>query len=43
MRLYRFNGTERRQLLDRILRYYAIHFPGLSGLKSPDILSEVFS
>ncbi len=43
MRLYRFNGAERRQLLDRILRYYAIHFPGLSGLKSPDILSEVFS
>ena len=40
---FRFNGSERRQLLDRILRYYAIHFPGLSSLKSPDILSEVFS
>lgn len=40
---YRFRGAERRLLLDRILRYYAIHFPGLSSLKSPDILSELFS
>lgn len=43
MHRYRFNGAERNSLLNRILRYYAIHFPGLSGLKSLDILSEVFS
>jgi len=43
MRRYRFSGAERSRLLAHILRYYAIHFPGLSGLKSPDILSEVFS
>lgn len=43
MRLFRFTGAERRLLLDRLLRYYAIHFPGLSGLKSPDILTELFS
>ncbi len=43
LRAYRFRGPERRLLLDRILRYYAIHFPGLSSLKSPDILSELFS
>lgn len=43
MHLFRFSGNDRRLVLDRLLRYYAIHFPGLSGLKSPDILSEVFS
>lgn len=43
LRAYRFTGAERRLLLDHILRYYAIHFPGLSSLRSPDILSEVFS
>lgn len=43
MRHYRFTGADRLRLLDRILRYYSIHFPGLSSLKSPDILSEVFS
>lgn len=42
LRFFRFTGAERRQLLDWILRYYAIHFPGLSNLKSPAILSEVF-
>ncbi len=43
MRHYRFTGADRRRILDSILRYYAIHFPWLSSLKSPDILSEVFS
>ncbi|MDE7114837.1 MAG: DNA repair protein RecO [Muribaculaceae bacterium] len=43
MRFFRFTGNDRRRLLDRILRYYAIHFPGLSGLKSPDVLSDVFA
>lgn len=43
MHRYRFSGEDRRRLLDLILRYYAIHFPGLSSLKSPDILSEVFN
>ena len=43
MHHYRLTGSDRRRLLDRLLRYYSIHFPGLSSLKSPDILSEVFS
>lgn len=40
---YRFNGANRRLLLQRLLQYYAIHFPGLSNLRSPAILAEVFS
>lgn len=40
---FRFNGSERSAVLQRLLRYYAIHFPGLSSLKSPDILAVVFS
>lgn len=40
---FRFNAGQRRLLLSRLLRYYAIHFPGLSSLKSPEILAEVFS
>lgn len=43
MAAFRFRAAERRLLLDRILRYYSIHFPGISALKSPDILSEIFS
>lgn len=43
LHLFRFTGSERRKLLDLILRYYAIHFPGISNLKSLDILTEVFS
>lgn len=39
---FRFSGNERRVILDRLLQYYAVHFPGLSSLKSLDILSEVF-
>lgn len=38
----RFNGASRRALLDGLLRYYAIHFPGLDKLKSPEVLSAIF-
>ncbi|MDE6255539.1 MAG: DNA repair protein RecO [Muribaculaceae bacterium] len=41
--LFRFKVGERREMLRKILNYYSIHFPGLSNLKSPDILAEVFS
>lgn len=40
---FRFNAAQRRLLLQRLLQYYAIHFPGLSTLRSPAILTEVFS
>jgi DNA repair protein RecO (recombination protein O) len=34
---------ERNQLLESIIRYYAMHIDGFSGLKSYAILQEVFS
>lgn len=39
---YRFSRDERRKVLDTLLRYYAVHYPGLGTLKSPDILAETF-
>lgn len=43
MHKFKFSGAERTKLIDRLLHYYAIHFPGLSSIKSLDVLSEVFS
>ncbi|MCM1370097.1 MAG: DNA repair protein RecO [Candidatus Amulumruptor caecigallinarius] len=40
--LFRFSSANRREILTRLLRYYAIHFPGTANLKSPEVLSEVF-
>ncbi|MDE6392379.1 MAG: DNA repair protein RecO C-terminal domain-containing protein [Muribaculaceae bacterium] len=40
--LFRFSAPRRRELLGGLLRYYSLHFPGLSGLKSPAVLAEVF-
>ncbi|MDE7414337.1 MAG: DNA repair protein RecO C-terminal domain-containing protein [Muribaculaceae bacterium] len=42
-RLFKFRGEERRRILNRILQYYAVHFPGMSSLRSPEILGEVFA
>ncbi|MDE7181054.1 MAG: DNA repair protein RecO [Muribaculaceae bacterium] len=41
--LFRFAADQRRQLLQGLLQYYAIHFPGMANLKSPAILTEVFA
>lgn len=41
--LYRFSAAQRRELLSGLIRYYAIHFPGLASLKSPAVLAEVFT
>ena len=41
--IFRFSASQRRELLSRLLQYYSLHFPGLSNLKSPAILSEVFN
>lgn len=43
MRHFSLSGAERSRILSLLLRYYAIHFPGLSNLKSPAILSELFN
>ena len=40
---FRFNGRERSEILDDILRYYGCHFPGCDRLKSLDILKEIFA
>lgn len=37
----RLSRGDRRRLLDGMMRYFAIHLPGLGKLKSPDILAEV--
>lgn len=40
---FRFNAAQRRLLLRRLLDYYALHLPGMTGLKSPDVLIDLFS
>lgn len=41
-RRYRFSGTDRSRILTEILRYYEIHLPGTSRLKSLEILRDIF-
>lgn len=41
--LYKFNRTERSRILDLLLAYYGLHYPGMSSLKSLDVLRSVFS
>lgn len=40
--IFRFSSAQRRELLGLLLQYYSLHFPGMSGLKSPAVLAEVF-
>lgn len=40
---FKFSAIQRRQILEKLLKYYSIHFPGLGNLKSLEILSEIFS
>lgn len=42
-RLFRLNAAQRREILHKILKYYSLHFPGMGSLKSPEVLSELFS
>ena len=42
-RHFRFNGRERSEILDGILRYFGCHFPGCDRLKSLEILKELFA
>lgn len=39
--IYPLNGALRRTILDNLLRYYSIHFPGIQNLKSPAVLKEL--
>lgn len=38
----RLNNVSRRQILYGLLNYYSFHYPGLSTLKTVDVLREVF-
>lgn len=37
------SGAKRNEILEEMLKYFYVHMPGLSRLKSLDILKEVFS
>lgn len=43
MRRFRFNAAQRRRILTELIHYYAVHLPGISGLRSLSILTDVFS
>lgn len=42
MHRYRLDSEARNHILNQILRYYAIHLPGVANLKSLDVLHEIF-
>lgn len=42
-RVFSLNGAQRREMLDKILKYYSLHFPGLGNLKSPEVLTHIFT
>lgn len=39
---FRFTRTERRRILDGILQYFGLHFPGVDNINSPDVLFGLF-
>lgn len=43
MQLFRFSRAQRGRVLDVIQGYYRLHVPGFPGLKSLDVLREVFA
>lgn len=42
MARFRLTGAMRRRILAALVHYYAVHLPGVAGLRSADILAEVF-
>lgn len=40
---FRFTPAQRRSCLLALIHYYAVHYPGLSNLKTPDILADTFA
>jgi hypothetical protein len=38
----RLSGEERSDLLDRILKYYNLHLPGIRQMRSLQVLKEIF-
>lgn len=41
-RLFRFSRVERNMILDRLIQYYRIHFPGLGSISSLAVLRSLF-
>lgn len=41
-RALHLNSTLRNSILQGLLHYYSIHFPGTGNLKSPEIIKEIF-
>lgn len=39
----RLTNAGRRQILYGLLNYYSFHFPGISSIKAPEVLREIFS
>ncbi len=42
LHLFKFNRTERNQMLDTIIAYYRLHNSTIGSLKSPEILKQLF-
>lgn len=42
MHLFRYSRRERNEVLDSMLQYYGLHYAQLGGLKSLDVLRELF-
>ncbi len=40
-RFFRFSSAERREVLDKILEYYSMHYAPLTNLKSPAVLHQL--
>lgn len=40
---FKFNNSQRREILRELLHYYGVHFPGLNNLKSPAVLEELWN
>jgi DNA repair protein RecO (recombination protein O) len=38
----RFTSNQRAELLEKIIQYYAIHFPGMANISSHKILHQIF-
>lgn len=39
----RMSANTRRRILDGLLRYYALHYPGIDSMRSPEVLRLLFS
>ena len=42
MHRFMFNRRQRREILDEILRYYSLHYTGMGGIRSLDVLADLF-